>query len=129
MGTHVRDRDRTIHGHRLRLWDADNNVTAALVPHQSRRSDVRSSRRAERPLCRVGSPACRDVASRRVAEGVTLHRFRVWVENDFEVEAANEDEARQQAMHDMAFGVASVAEVRVIRVVALPASTEQREGE
>ena len=46
-------------------------------------------------------------------------RFRVRVENEFEVEAENEDEARVQALHQMAFGTASMAEARVTDLTAL----------
>jgi hypothetical protein len=50
------------------------------------------------------------------AESPATKRFLVWVENRFEVEAENEEEARVQAIHDMAFGYASLAEVDVTDV-------------
>jgi GTP-sensing pleiotropic transcriptional regulator CodY len=49
-------------------------------------------------------------------------RFLVRVENEFEVEAENEEEARVQALHQMAFGTASMAEAYVSNVEPLDGS-------
>jgi hypothetical protein len=51
--------------------------------------------------------------------------FRVWVENNFEVEAEDEDQAKHQAMHDMAFGNASLSEALVVRVEPLQSTGGQ----
>lgn len=47
-----------------------------------------------------------------------MAKWIVRVENEFVVDAETEEDARQQAMHDMAFGLASLAEAIVTDVRA-----------